>query len=139
RVPRRARARAGHGEKPLVSAPRVWVLNLDAEHELEAGPRFQPTQALRAIVARERRRLLGSLVAPGDIVLSDAVPSDAVPSDAVPSDDSGDDGPGHAPEDQHGHGYVPEGLAWSPTPRALARLAAAGARVPAAPALEVLR
>lgn len=93
-------------------APRAWVLNLDAEHELEAGLRYQPTQRIAALVRRERRRLLGELVRPGDIVLTDEHPLDA-------------------------HGYA--GFAWSPTPTALARLAAAGATLAAAPALDLLR
>jgi hypothetical protein len=91
---------------------RAWVLNLDAEHELETRGSFTPGRRLRALVARERRRLLGNLVAPGDVVLTDA-------------------------DDRRAEGLV--GLAWSPTPSALARLAAAGARPAPAPALEVLR
>ena len=100
-----------------MSAPRrAWVLNLDAEHELEAGPRYAPTLALRAIVARERRRLLGTLVGPDDVVLDE----DALAADPACA-----------------RGLL--GLAWSPTPRALARLSAAGALVPETPPLEVLR
>jgi hypothetical protein len=96
---------------------RVWVLNLDAEHELEAGRSYTPTQGLSAIVARERRRLLGGLVGPADVVLDEQ----------------------HlAPEPVERLRGL-EGRAWSPTPRALARLAAAGARVPATPGLDVLR
>ena len=95
---------------------RAWVLNLDAEHELEAAHRYAPTQALRAIVARERRRLIGNLVAPGDVVLGE---------DELDADDG------------RAQGLV--GLAWCPTPRAIARLAAAGATVPRSPGLEVLR
>lgn len=96
----------------MSAEPRAWVLNLDAEHELEARGRYQPTQHLLAIVARERRRLLGSLVGAQDVVLG-----------------IGD------PERARG---LP-GVAWSPTPRALAELAAAGAAAAPAPALEVLR
>ncbi len=92
--------------------PRAWVLNLDAEHELEARGRYQPTQNVLAIVARERRRLIGTLIGPEDIVLG--------------LDD---------PERARG---LP-GVAWSPTPRALAQLAAAGARPALAPSLDVLR
>jgi hypothetical protein len=92
--------------------PRAWVLNLDAEHELEARGRYQPTQHVHAIVARERRRLLGSLVGPEDVVL-------------------GIDDPARA------RGLP--GVAWSPTPRALAELAAAGAKPMPAPGVEVLR
>lgn len=97
--------------------PRVWVLNLDAEHELEAGRGYAPTQHLRAIVARESRRLVGGLVAPGDIVLAEGE-LDPATRERV-------------------RGL--EGRAWSPTPRALARLAAAGVLVPATPPVEVLR
>ncbi|MBK7644724.1 MAG: hypothetical protein IPJ19_17060 [Planctomycetes bacterium] len=96
----------------MSSAPRAWVLNLDAEHELEAQGRYQPTQHLLRIVERERMRLVGTLVGPQDVVLG-----------------LGD------PERARG---LP-GVAWSPTPRALAQLRAAGAEPLAAPALEVLR
>jgi hypothetical protein len=88
------------------------VLNLDAEHELEARGRYQPTQHVLAIVERERKSLVGSLVGPQDVVLG--------------LDD---------PERARGL----KGVAWSPTPRALAALRAAGAEPAAAPALEVLR
>ena len=78
------------------AGPRTWVLNLDAEHELEAlGKCYAPSAHLRTIVARERRRLLGNLVAPGDVVLTDD------PSERA---------------DERARGLV--GLTWSPTPRA---------------------
>ena len=96
-------------------APRAWVLNLDAEHELEVGSRYTPTRHLARLVARERRRLLGTLVGPEDIVLDE----------------------GSKEADTLARGRV--GIAWSPTPRALARLASAGARLPAAPEVDVLR
>jgi len=96
--------------------PRAWVLNLDAEHELEGGPRYAPTRRLRSIVERESRRLLGTLVAPGDVVLS-----------CDPEENAGLDARGL------------RGLAWSPTPRALRALCAAGAEPAAAPGVEVLR
>lgn len=98
-------------------APRLWVLNLDAEHELEAGRSYTPSARLRAIVARESRRLLGNLVGPADLVLDEAEPSEA--------------------QRERLRGLP--GVAWCPTPRALARLAAAGAVVSAAPPAEVLR
>jgi hypothetical protein len=97
--------------------PRVWVLNLDAEHELETGRGYAPTEHLRAIVAREGRRLLGNLVRPGDIVLGE--------EELAPGESEGLRGL--------------EGFAWSPTPRALERLAAAGIRTSDAPAFDVLR
>ncbi|MDF1800175.1 MAG: hypothetical protein P1V81_13430 [Planctomycetota bacterium] len=48
---------------------RAWVLNLDAEHELEARGSYAPTRRLADIVARQSGRLLGSLVPPGDLVV----------------------------------------------------------------------
>jgi hypothetical protein len=100
-----------------MSTARVWVLNLDAEHELEAGRGFTPSAHLGAIVARESRRLIGNLVAQGDLVLGETPLAEA--------------------ERERLQGLA--GVAWSPTPRALARLAAAGVRVPAAPPAAVLR
>lgn len=101
----------------MSNRPRAWVLNLDAEHELEARMRYAPTLHMRAIVAREERRLLGTLVAPGDIVLSDEEPT--------------------LERNVHAHDF--DGVAWCPTPRALARLRAAGAAPVDAPSIDVLR
>jgi hypothetical protein len=100
-------------------APRAWVLNLDAEHELEAARRYAPTRHLRALVQRERRRLLGTLVAPGDVLVTE---------EALAAG---------GPELERARGLP--GLAWSPTPRALDLLARAGARAEPAPPVEVLR
>ena len=101
----------------MSESPRAWVLNLDAEHELEASGRYEPTRHLREIVARESRRLLGTLVAPGDVVVTEAE---------------------LAANDPHAARGLP-GLAWSPTPRAKALLAAAGALPVEAPDVRVLR
>ncbi len=100
-------------------ASRAWVLNLDAEHELAAHKSYAPTANLRAIVARERVRLIGSLVAPHDVVLTE------------------DDLARGGAYDRRAEGLP--GSAWCPTPRALAQLAAAGARTAASPGLDVLR
>jgi len=97
----------------MSAEPRAWVLNLDAEHELEAGRRYAPTRHVKALVVRERQHLLGPLVGPHDILLTE--------------DTAGD---------ERAHGLP--GFAWSPTPRALARLRAAGAEPIAAPAAEIL-
>jgi len=94
--------------------PVAWVLNLDAENELESGKRYTPTKRLLSIVSYRRSDLLGTLVEEDDVVL-----------DAEPS-----------PNDGRACGLP--GLAWSPTPRALARLRAAGAIPVPAPAFEVL-
>jgi hypothetical protein len=92
------------------------VLNLDAEHELATAGRYTRSRALSALVAREREKLRGTLVAAGDVVV-----------DGLPT----------AAELEALRGRP--GLAWSPTPTALARLRAAGAVVGAAPPLAVLR
>lgn len=101
----------------LERPPRVWLLNLDAEHELEAVRAYAPTKELAAIVARESRRLLGTLVRPGDLVLGPEEPS----------------------EEQRARLAGLEGVAWSPTPRALARLRAAGLALAPTPDVDVLR
>lgn len=56
------------------STSALWVLNLDGEHELEAGRRYAPTEHLKAIVERARQSLWSgpySLVRPGDRVIAD--------------------------------------------------------------------
>lgn len=99
--------------------PRAWVLNLDAEHELEGGARYAPTRHLAALVQRESRRLVGDLVRPGDVVLTEEAVAAGEPAIA------------------RARGLV--GLAWSPTPRALRLLARAGAVPVEAPDASVLR
>lgn len=90
--------------------PLAWVLNLDAELELEAGPRYGASA--RVLCAMEApRAALRRALPPGDVVL-----------------DGGDDA--------RARGL--EGRCWCPTPRALSRLARAGAVVPEAPSVEVL-
>ncbi len=91
-----------------MSAARAWVLNLDAELELEG--RAAPARVRAAV--EDARATLAELLPPGDVVL------DRDPESAA-------------------RGLM--GRAWCPTPSALARLARAGARVPDAPPLDVLR
>lgn len=99
--------------------PRAWVLNLDAEHELEALRSYAPTDHMRAIVARQSPQLVGALVSPHDVIVTD----EGLARDPTLR--------------ERAHGL--EGRAWSPTPRAQALLARAGALVPPAPSLDVLR
>jgi len=99
-----------------MSRGRLWVLNLDAEHELEAGRGYQPTQRMHELVAAQSRRLRGVLVGPDDAVVTEANVATLDPErirDLTPT-------------------------AWSPTPRALALLARAGAPPLDAPSVEVL-
>jgi uncharacterized ferritin-like protein (DUF455 family) len=98
--------------------PVAWVLNLDAEHELEVRGPFTPSQHLRDLVAREQRRVLPGLVEPGDIVLDPSAPD-------------------FNARLQRARGLP--GRCWSPTPRALQLLKQAGAELPAAPEVEILR
>lgn len=98
--------------------PRAWVLNLDAEHELERPRSYAPSRHVAALVAREQRRVMPGLLMPGDVVLDPAAPD-------------------FAQRLLQARGL--EGACWSPTPRALALLARAGAQAPAAPPLGVLR
>jgi len=93
--------------------PVAWVLNLDAENELETRGTYTTPTGLQRIVARQAQRLLGELVLSGDVVLD-----------------------GDAP-DERARGLA--GFAWSPTARAVERLESAGARPVAAPDPGVLR
>lgn len=90
--------------------PLALVLNLDAELELERGPRYQPTDATRARVEALARSLRGTL--PPRAAVVDPLGEPPEP-DAVP-------------------------IAWCPTPRALAAIARAGIAPPAAPDVAVL-
>ena len=96
---------------------RVWLLNLDAELELADPDGYRASSRMRArigaladAVAREIRTSPGH---GGDLVLRDGL-----------SRGAGDDR---------------EGVAWCPTPHALATLRDAGCSVAAAPSLAVLQ
>ena len=100
-------------------APRAWVLNLDAEEELSAGRRYQPSNRLIEVVRRQAPRLLGELVREEDRVVT---PEALVHDESLLARTAGR-----------------VGFAWSPTPRARALLEAAGCSPTAAPDVEVLR
>jgi hypothetical protein len=89
----------------------AWVLNLDADHELEDPRGYTPSRATRERVRDFAARLHG-LLRPGDVVLEAGT--------TLP--------PGS---------YA--GKAWCPTPRALAMLEAAGCELPDSPSLPVLQ
>ena len=99
---------------------RAWVLNLDAEHELEGGTRYTPSRHLHSIVRRERGHLLERLLRPGDVLVTE------------------EDLKSLGTDERHPAHGLP-GFAWSPTPRARSLLLAAGARPVAASSLEVLQ
>ncbi len=103
----------------MTHRPRAWILNLDAEHELEAQKNYAPTLHVKALVARERQRLIGQLVGPYDVLVTEELLERS----------------GEAADRARG---LP-GFAWSPTPRALALLKRAGALPVTAPSIEVLR
>jgi hypothetical protein len=95
------------------AGPRAWVANLDAEDELARGAAYRPPNRETRAAFAARLRAAG-LPAPGDVVLD-------------------------AGEDERAARGLP-GLAFMPTPWALARLRAAGADPPDdAPGLDVLR
>src|SRR5262249_49476777 len=115
---RRSRGVAGLGGGRLNVASasrRIWVLNFDADDELSRPASYAPARATMArfegLLAR-----LGGVVPEGDVVIAEW----------------------RAREDRS-----PErgllGRAFCPTPRALAALREAGAVVPDAPPLDVLR
>lgn len=94
-------------------APRAWLLNLDAELELRRPQRYQPTKnSLRA--CQHFEPWARGLVAPNDLVVSREPPSRGIAK-----------------------GYL--GVAWCPTPSALAALRRSGARVEPAPELACLQ
>ncbi len=92
---------------------RVFVLNLDADLELGARARYAPTRATLAAMERMRPALARTLVPEGDAVATEV----------------------HRP----GQFVGLPGLAFCPTPSALAALERLGAVPPEAPSLEVLR
>ncbi len=96
-----------------MAARTAWVLNLDADLELAAGPRYAPTNAVRAAMAPHVAKLAASLLAPGDVLVDEASP----PASAA--------------------GLV--GRAFCPTTRAVALLVRAGARPAPHPPHAVLR
>lgn len=91
----------------------AWVLNLDADFELAAGLAYAPRKSVQDAIVRHAASLVGTLVRPGDVVVTDASP------------------PGVA------RGLT--GRAFCPTPRALATLARAGATPEPHPSFDVLR
>lgn len=93
--------------------PSAWVLNLDADLELAGGPRYSPTNAVRAAMTAHVAVLSASLLAPGDVRIDESSP------------------PGLA--------AGLDGRAFCPTSRAVALLARAGARVVPHPTQAVLR
>ena len=103
----------------MTHTPRAWVLNLDAEQELEARGNYAPTLHVRALVARERGRLIGQLVGEHDVVVTEELLERG----------------GEAANRARGL----QGFSWSPTPSAIALLERAGALPVTAPSLEVLR
>lgn len=103
----------------MSAEPRAWVLNLDAEHELEARRSYAPTLHLQRIVERESARLAGALVGRNDVIVSEAQLAAG------------------GAQAQRARGLL--GIAWSPTPRALALLERAGTRPAPAPDVSVLR
>ncbi len=92
---------------------RAWLLNFDAEDELASGSRHTSSRAVLARFAALATRV-GPLLAPGDVVVDAASPA-RLRADAL------------------------IGRAWCPTPGALRLLALAGAALPEAPALGMLR
>jgi hypothetical protein len=91
-------------------APRIaWLLNLDADRELQDPARYQPVDL--ASTRPDWRTRMADLVADDDIILPSL---EAVPGELVPQ-------------------------CFCPTPSALAQLKAAGFSVPPAPALSILR
>ena len=96
-----------------MAARFAWFLNLDADLELGAGGRYEPTKQVRAAMRPHAASLAASLLGPADVLVDESSP------------------PGSA------RGLT--GRAFCPTPRALAVLRRAGADPEPHPSLDVLR
>lgn len=93
--------------------PVAWVLNLDADLELASGKAYAPTKGVRKAMQPHVDRLAASLLAPGDLLVTEASPPGAAAG-------------------------LP-GRAFCPTKRAIALLDRAGAAVAVHPSHDVLR
>jgi hypothetical protein len=96
-----------------MAARFAWVLNLDADLELAAGPGYALRKSLRLAMKPHVERLAAALLGPHDVLVDDEGAAGAA------------------------RGLV--GRAFCPTPRALAVLARAGANPEPHPAFDVLR
>ena len=103
----------------------AWVLNLDAEYELESPDAHTPSAGTMRRMP-ELVRVLGSLLGPDDVVLGE--------TDAVLGTRAVEGVTTTAPVAR-----TWTGRAWCPTPRALTRLRKAGVTPVAAPDFAVLR
>jgi len=97
-----------------MAVQRLWLLNFDADEELARPVGYTPAAAVLARFASLATRLVG-LVPPGDEVIEEWNEKTELPSGAF------------------------EGRSFCPTPRALRVLRCAGATLPDAPSLDILR
>ncbi len=126
-------------------ARRVWLLNFDAESELEDPSARTPSRAVlarHAALAERVRGLYGpgdAVLLPGGSVVAELHPQPAPVPAPVP-ESSQESGTGTGTGAGAGTGPTDlAGRAWCPTPGALAALARAGAHPPPAPPFDVLR
>jgi len=96
-----------------MAARLAWVLNLDADLELGAGPRYEPSKSVRRAMTPHVERLATSLLGAQDLLVDEASPA--------------------------GIARGLPGRAFCPTPRALALLERAGAAPEPHPTASVLR
>ena len=91
----------------------AWVLNLDADLELGAGARYEPTRSVRLAMKPHIERLATSLLGPDDVLVDESSPARSA--------------------------LGLHGRAFCPTARALHLLRRAGADPEAHPSVDVLR
>jgi hypothetical protein len=96
-----------------VAAHVAWVLNLDADLELEGGAGYSPSPSIRKATALHAARVVGSFVREGDVLVSD--------------------------DSREGCAAGLVGRAFCPTPRAVRAMHRAGATPAPHPPVEVLR
>jgi hypothetical protein len=92
---------------------RAWVLNLDADVELGAGAGYTPSRRVKEAMRPHVERLAATLVGPDDLVVDDT--SRPLSARGLP------------------------GVAFCPTPRAIALLVRAGAEPEPHPSVNILR
>ncbi len=99
-------------------APRfAWVLNLDADVELERGASYAPTLRTREGMAPHIATVANTLLSGDDVLVDESTPAASLAKASPPF----------------------TGRAFSPTPRAIRILARAGVTHPPAPSVEILK
>lgn len=102
----------------MMDRRRIWILNLDAELELETIGSYTRSEHMQRVVNNQQQQLIGTLVAPTDVILT---------------------AQNHASHVHSGDLAGLPGYAWCPTPSACHLLRTVGAVIESEMPIEVLR